>query len=75
MADIVAVDSMTARQEVWKRVELDHAVPLLIDARMGAEFARVYAVHLTNSGACDELRAQPHLIDYAELRKSHMASR
>jgi len=31
---IVAVDSMTARQEVWKRVKLDKAVPLLVDARM-----------------------------------------
>jgi hypothetical protein len=50
---IVAVDSMTARQEVWKRVKLDHAVPLLIDARMGAAFARVYAVHPTNMDDVD----------------------
>ena len=50
---IVAVDSMSARQGVWKRVKLDHAVPLLIDARMGAEFARVYAVHPTNMDNVD----------------------
>ena len=41
---IVAVDSMTSRMEVWKRVKFDAAVPLLIDARMGAEFGRLYAI-------------------------------
>ena len=40
---IAAVDSMDARLAVWKRVKLDPEVPLLIDARMGAEFARIYA--------------------------------
>ena len=39
---------MTARQEVWKRVKLNRQIPLLIDARMGAEFARLYSVHPTN---------------------------
>jgi hypothetical protein len=42
---VAAVDSMDARQVIWKRVKLDADVPLLIDARMGAEFARLYAVH------------------------------
>jgi hypothetical protein len=42
---IAAVDSMDARQVIWKRVKLDVDVPLLIDARMGAEFARLYATH------------------------------
>ena len=42
---IAAVDSMDARQVIWKRVKLDVDVPLLIDARMGAEFARLYAIH------------------------------
>jgi len=41
---IVAVDSMTSRMEVWKRVKFDTGVPLLIDARMGAEFGRLYAI-------------------------------
>jgi hypothetical protein len=42
---IAAVDSMDARQVIWKRVKLDVDVPLLIDARMGAEFARLYTIH------------------------------
>ena len=41
---IMAVDSMTSRMEAWKRVKFDTAVPLLIDARMGAEFGRLYAI-------------------------------
>lgn len=45
---IAAVDSMDARLAIWKRVKLDPDVPLLIDARMGAEFARLYAVHPCN---------------------------
>ena len=45
---IAAVDSMDARLHIWKRVKLDPDVPLLIDARMGAEFARLYAVHPCN---------------------------
>ena len=42
---IAAVDSMDARQVIWKRVKLDVDIPLLIDARMGAEFARLYTIH------------------------------
>jgi hypothetical protein len=45
---IATVDNMTTRQKVWKRAKLNQKVMLLIDARMGAEFARIYAVHLTN---------------------------
>ena len=63
---IVAVDSMTARQEVWKRVKLNHAVPLLIDARMGAEFARVYAVHPTNMDDADFYEANLYSAEDAE---------
>ena len=57
---------MTARQEVWKRVKLDHAVPLLIDARMGAEFARVYAVHPTNMDDVDFYEQNLYAADEAE---------
>jgi len=42
---VAAVDSMDARLVIWKRVKLDPDVSLLIDARMGAEFARIYATH------------------------------
>ena len=45
---IVAVDSMGSRQDVWRRVKSNPEVPLLIDARMGAEFARIYAVRPTD---------------------------
>ena len=41
---IAATDSMVSRQDVWKRVKLDTGVPFLIDARMGAEFGRIYAI-------------------------------
>jgi len=41
---VVAVDNMSTRQAVWKRVRGSHKVPLLIDARMGAEFARLYSI-------------------------------
>ena len=53
---IAAVDSMDAQLAIWKRVKLDPDVPLLIDARMGAEFARIYAIH-----PCD-----PEEIDFYE---------
>lgn len=53
---IAAVDSMDARLDIWKRVKLDPDVPLLIDGRMGAEFARIYAIH-----PCD-----PEEIDFYE---------
>ena len=36
---------MDARLGIWQRVKLAPEVPLLIDAQMGAEFARIYAVH------------------------------
>jgi len=45
---IVTVDNMTTRQKVWKRAKLKRKIPLLIDARMGAEFARIYAIYPTN---------------------------
>jgi len=41
---IAATDTMASRQDVWNRVRLDTAVPLLIDARMGAELGRIYAI-------------------------------
>ena len=45
---IVTVDTMTTRKKVWKRVKLNLKIPLLVDARMGAEFGRVYTIHPMN---------------------------
>ena len=45
---IIAVDSMSSRQDVWRRAKSNPEVPLLVDARMGAEFARIYAVRPTD---------------------------
>ena len=40
---IAATNTMEARQEVWKRAKMNPKIPLLIAARMGAEFARIYS--------------------------------
>ncbi len=45
---VAATDNMEARQEVWKRAKMNRRIPLLIDARMGAEFARIYSIHPMN---------------------------
>ena len=45
---ITVVDSMDVRLMVWRRVKLNPAVPLLIDPRMGAEFARLYSISPSN---------------------------
>jgi hypothetical protein len=50
---VVTVDNMPTRQKVWKRARLNPKVPLLIDARMGAEFARIYAVRPIDTGDID----------------------
>ena len=44
---------MEARQEVWKRVKMNRKIPLLIGARMGAEFARIYSSHPINADEAD----------------------
>jgi hypothetical protein len=48
---IAAVDSMGVRKAIWKRVRLNFQVPLFLDARMGAEFARLYALRPTDLDA------------------------
>ena len=50
---IAAVDSMTARQDIWKRCKLNTFIPLLIDARMGAEFARLYCIRPVDPDEAD----------------------
>jgi ThiF family len=41
---IVAVDSMDARIDIWRKVKYNAAVELFIDSRMGAEVGRIIAV-------------------------------
>ena len=48
---ISAVDNMAARKTIWQRVKLSPSVPLLIDPRMGAEFARIYCIRPTEPEA------------------------
>lgn len=50
---IVTADNMACRQNVWKRARLNQKIPLLIDARMGAEFARIYTIRPTNVDGVD----------------------
>jgi len=50
---IAAVDSMDARLAISRRAKLDPEVPLLIDARMGAEFARIYSIRPCDPGDID----------------------
>lgn len=42
---IVTVDSMAARKLVWDKVKFSPMVPLLIDARMGAEEGRIFTAN------------------------------
>jgi len=63
---VSAVDSMDARQEIWKRVRFNAAVPLLVDPRMGAEFARIYAIRPTDPDQVDFYEANLHSSKEAE---------
>lgn len=42
---ISAVDKMEQRQIIWKKVKMNPRIKLFIDARMGGEVARVYAIN------------------------------
>ena len=50
---ISAVDSMTARQLIWKSAKLKRSVTLFIDARMGAEILRLYTLRPVDLDACE----------------------
>ncbi|MDD5476496.1 MAG: ThiF family adenylyltransferase [Syntrophales bacterium] len=63
---IVAVDTMTARQVAWKRARLNPRIPLLVDARMGAEFARMYAIHPMDIGQAEFYEQNLYGADEAE---------
>jgi hypothetical protein len=57
---------MAGRKNVWKRVKLNTKIPLLVDARMGAEFARIYAVCPTNIEQTDFYQQNLYGSDEAE---------
>jgi hypothetical protein len=42
---ISGVDSMTSRKDIWDKLKMKPAVQLYIDARMGAEVARIHSVN------------------------------
>jgi len=42
---ISGVDSMEAREAIWKKVKYKPSIPLYIDARMGAEVIRIYTIN------------------------------
>jgi len=51
---ISGVDSMAARKEIWKQVQgQSFRVPLYIEARMGAEVARIYTVDPEDTLQCE----------------------
>ena len=63
---ISAVDSMTARQMIWKSVKLKKSVTLFIDARMGAEILRLYVLRPVDLDACEFYEANLYGSDEAE---------
>lgn len=50
---IVTVDNMEGRRAVWDSIKWSPSIPLLIDARMGAEVGRIFAV---NPADLDDIR-------------------
>jgi len=63
---VVTVDNMTTRQNVWKRTKLSRKISLLIDARMGAEFARIYTIRPMNVDEADFYEENLYSNDDAE---------
>ena len=62
---VSAVDSMDARRTIWRRVRMNPAVVLFIDARMGAEVARVFTVDPTDPDDLRQYQASLHSSDDA----------
>ena len=51
---ICSVDSMKTRHEIWNDMQLNRiTIPLYIDARMGAEVMRIYAIDPLNKEQAD----------------------
>ena len=62
---VSAVDSMEARRTIWRRVRMNPAVDLFIDARLGAEVARVFTVDPTDPDDLRQYQASLHSSDDA----------
>jgi len=63
---VSAVDSMTARQMIWKSVKLKKSIMLSIDARMGAEILRLYTLRPVDLDACEFFESNLYDSDEAE---------
>ena len=63
---IAAVDSMMARQMIWKSVKLKKSVSLFLDARMGAEILRLYSLRPVDLDGCEFFEANLYDADEAE---------
>ena len=63
---ISAVDSMTARQMIWRSVKLKKSVTLFVDARMGAEILRLYTLRPVDLDACEFFEGNLYDSDEAE---------
>ncbi len=64
---IAAVDSMSTREEIWGRAKLNPAVPLLLDARMGGELARIYAINPMNPDEASFYEENVYPVSEAEV--------
>jgi len=58
--------ALSARQTVWRSLKLKRAVSLYIDARMGAEILRLYALRPTDLDACEFYEGNLYDSDEAE---------
>jgi hypothetical protein len=63
---ISAVDSMTARQMIWKSCKLKRGITLFLDARMGAEILRLYTLRPTDLHGIDFFEENLYSRDEAE---------
>jgi molybdopterin/thiamine biosynthesis adenylyltransferase len=63
---ISGVDSMTARQEIWDYLKTQKLVSLYIDARMGLEIIRVYAIDPSDAEEVKFYEANLHPDDESE---------
>lgn len=57
---VSGLDSMSARQEVWKTVKFNMGVDLYIDARLGGELIVIYAVNPKDYASCQTYEESLH---------------
>ena len=50
---VSGVDSMSSRKDIWDRVKYKAAIPLYIEARMGAEVSRIQSVNPCDPDQCE----------------------